>query len=116
MLIRSLLLLAALALGLCAGLIDVRSTGIVPVSLVLGVAAFALALIRPANAWLYALLMGLSVPLVHVLAPSLGVTEVSPPHPNVAATLLAIVPALAGALLGIFTRSALVGSPRRIRS
>jgi hypothetical protein len=53
--------------------------------------------------------MGLSIPVVYFCADLLGVTIPYPPAPHYAVTIAALVPALAGTLLGLGLRKLLPG-------
>lgn len=63
-----------------------------------------LAFARPERPWLWGVLMAAAVPLAYLVAPLLGVTPRSQPEPNLAATLLALIPALLGAYTGAALR------------
>jgi hypothetical protein len=89
-----LLLLGALALGLLSALVDSSpgwdDTGVSAAAVFVGAAAFGAT--RPSRAWLWALAVGLWIPV-------LGIVD----RGNVAA-LLALVPALLGAFAGAAAR------------
>jgi len=97
-----LLLLAALALGLLLALVDSSpdwdDTGVSAAAVFAGAAAFAAA--RPWRAWLWALAVGLWIPALGIVV-----------RDNYAA-LLALVPALLGALAGAGARRLLTGPDR----
>lgn len=85
--------------------------------LFLGGAAFIMALIVPAGAVPRAIVMGLSIPAVYFVANLLDVTIPYPPMPHYAVTIAALVPAMAGTLLGLGVRKLLPsgGPVRRTR-
>ena len=97
-----LLLLGALALGLLLALVDSSpgwdDTGVSAAALFLGAAAFGAT--RPSGAWLWALAVGLWIPVLGIVVGD-----------NYAA-LLALVPALLGALAGAAARRLLAGPDR----
>jgi hypothetical protein len=75
------------------------------------VAAFVLANVRPSFAWMSATVVGLGVPLVYLGATLGGLDIEYPPTPNIAATLLALLPAVAAALLALAIRRLVLGAP-----
>ena len=95
-----LLLGGALALGLALALVDASpgwdDTGVSAAAVLLVAAAFGAA--RPARAWLWALALGLWVPALNI------VLRGNP------AALLALVPAVAGAVAGAGARRLLGGA------
>jgi hypothetical protein len=97
-----LLLLGALALGLLLAVVDSSpgwdDTGVSAAAVFAGAAAFGAT--RPARAWLWALAVGLWIPVLGIVV-----------HGNYAA-LLALVPALLGALAGAAARRLLAGPDR----
>ena len=97
-----LLLLGALALGLLLALVDASpgwdDTGVSAAGVLLAAAVFGAA--RPARAWLWALAVGLWIPVLGIVL-----------HGNPAA-LLALVPALVGAFAGAGARRLLTGPGR----
>ncbi len=113
-LVRSLLLLAAFGIGTFAGYVDLMSASATPALVVVAVGGLVLALIRPANGWLYAVIMGCAIPVAHLIAPLVQLTEAHIPEPNIAVTVLAVAPALAGSLAGMLLHRGLFGAaPRR---
>lgn len=101
----------ALTLGLLAGWLDVRNTEVQVAAGGLFVFGFVLGALRPARAWLWALLLGLCMPLSLAVARWRQVDAAWPiGWRNVAESALAVVPALLGAYGGalgrwIFNRS-----------
>ena len=97
-----LLLVAALAVGLALGLVDSSpgwdDTGVSAAAVFAATAAFAAA--RPSRAWLWALAVGLWIPLLGIAL-----------RGNDGA-LLALVPAALGALAGAGARRLLAGPDR----
>lgn len=93
-------LLLTVATGIVAGVTDLRSPDVRGAFGVLFAAAFFLAAWHPDGAWRRGLMLGLSVPLAHMIAQLTG-----RPLPysidNHAATLLAVIPALLGTMVGM---------------
>ena len=89
-------IIVALALGVVAGVVDLfaRSPQIAPIVIV--VFSFLLSLTYPRKAWLWALLVGMGVPLTNMLALELGYGYLRRPE-NIYLTYLALVPAFIGA-------------------
>jgi hypothetical protein len=108
---RVLFLLVALAAGVAIGIYDFTTGDAMLTAVLLAVAAFVLAIVRPSFAWMSATVVGLGVPLVYLAATLAGVAIEYPPTPNLAATLLALLPAVAAALLGLALRRLVLGAP-----
>ncbi|HET7603811.1 MAG TPA: hypothetical protein VFK36_12385 [Gemmatimonadales bacterium] len=108
---RMLFLVLALVAGLGIGLYNFTTGDALVTAVLLAVAAFVLAVVRPSYAWMSATVIGLGVPLVYLGATLAGVAIEFPPSPNVAATLLALLPAVAAALLGLALRRLVLGAP-----
>lgn len=112
--LRPVGLLLAAGLGIGCGLYDLHTGRSDTMALFLGGATFILAVIVPAGAVPRAIVMGLSIPAVYLVATLLDVTIPYPPTPHYAVTIAALVPALAGALLGLAVRKLLpTGEPAR---
>jgi hypothetical protein len=95
----TVVLLLTVAAGVFAGVTDVRSQEVQGPVAVLFAAAFVLAAWHPEGAWRRGLMLGLSVPLAHVVAHLSGhVLPYSVENP--VSTLLAIVPAMLGTFVG----------------
>ncbi|HEU4828298.1 MAG TPA: hypothetical protein VFT04_03810 [Gemmatimonadales bacterium] len=109
--------LLAAAIGVACGIYDLHTGRSDTMALFLGGAALVLALIVPAGAVPRAIVMGLSIPAVYLAATLLDLTIPFPPTPHYAVTIVALVPALAGALLGLAVRKLIPssGPPRRTR-
>lgn len=96
----ALALLLTVAAGVVAGVADVRSEDVQGPVAVLFAAAFFLAAWHPDGAWRRGLMLGLSVPMAHVVSHLSGHAlpySVDPP----AFTLLAVVPAMLGTFVGV---------------
>jgi hypothetical protein len=108
---RVLFLLLALIAGLGIGLYNFSTGDTLTTTIMLAVVAFLLAVLRPSSALMSATVIGLGVPLSYLGATLGGVAIEYPPSPNIAATLLALLPAVAAALLGLAVRRLVVGAP-----
>ncbi len=114
-LLRALLLAGALALGIIIGLADLRTGETMLTAALIALVSLAFAAVRPSNALLHALVVALGVPAVYLWATFFEHPILFPPTPNLAATLLAIVPAILGTLAGLFLRRLVTGPARRRR-
>lgn len=108
---RALFFLLALAAGIGIGLFNLSTGDALTTAIMLAVAAFVLAIVRPSFAWMSATVVGLGVPLVYLGATLGGLDIKYPPTPNIAATLLALLPAVAAALLALAMRRLVLGAP-----
>lgn len=111
-LVRILFLLLAVALGVLAGLFALQGGDLRRIVIFVAAAAFVLAALRPPFAWTSAIVIALGIPGVYLVAMAAGAPIARPPEPNVAVTLLALLPALAGALLALFLRRLLGSEPK----
>jgi NO-binding membrane sensor protein with MHYT domain len=76
-----------------------------PMVLLLLVVTFLFGVAQPKQAWLWALIVGLGIPLAHLLGLLVGYRPPYPVGPNVFVTFIALVPAFIGAYLGVLARS-----------
>lgn len=96
----TLALLLTVAAGVVAGVTDLRSPDVQGPVAVLFAAAFFLAAWHPDGAWRRGVMLGVSVPLAHMVAELSGRTlPYTVDHP--ASTLLAIIPAMLGTVVGV---------------
>ena len=116
--LRAFGLLAAAILGIACGIFDLRTGRSETTALLLGGAAMLFALGSPLGAVPRAVVLGACIPLVYFVATLLDLTIPYPPVPHYAATAIAVVPALAGALLGLALRHLVPdrGPRRRLHS
>ncbi len=93
-------LLLTVAAGVLVGVIDVRSVEVQGSVGVLFAAAFFLAAWHPEGAWRRGLMLGMSVPLAHLVS---SVTGHALPYTvdSPVSTLLAVVPAMLGTMVGM---------------
>jgi len=99
----------ALVFGLIAGYVNLHAKEVQPPALVVLLSAFLLGYIHPKRAWLWALIMGLSISLSYAVASAIGYQTPYPPTPNAFASLIALIPAFVGAYVGVLVRSVTVG-------
>ena len=97
-------LILALTGGIFAGWVDFNNDEPQAAVLVILVVTFILGLIQPRKAWLWAIIVALSLPAVYLFARSLGYQPFSPPSPGWYASLLALIPAFIGAYAGALGR------------
>jgi len=100
-----LLVPGALALAALVGWLDFHSDEVQPAVLLILVITAALSFAAPTKAWLWALIMGLSVEATYLVALSAGLVPRAPMTP-VAGGLLALIPAAIGAASGVGVRFA----------
>ena len=103
MLIKTVLVLLTLAFGSLVGYTDLRAEEVQPAVLLIGSFAALLGAAYPDGAWRRGLLLGLSVPLAHVVSQLTG-TVLPYPLPSFADTFLALIPALVGSYVGVGLR------------
>ena len=103
MLTKSVLLLLTVAFGSLVGYTDVRAQEVQPAGLLILSFATLLGAAFPDGAWRRGLLLGLSVPVAHVLSQLTG-TVLPYPVPHFADTFLALIPAMVGSYLGVGLR------------
>jgi hypothetical protein len=104
----------AIVLGCIAGRADLRNNDVQGPVLLILMFSFLLGVLRPKSAWLSGMLVGLTIPVIHFIAqarkwPVNFPTDSSTPY----WAFLALIPALAGAFAGSFTRRALQGMMHR---
>ena len=94
----------AVVSGAIAGVIDMFAAEIQPALFLILVATCLLGFLQPQRAWLWALIIGGSILVVHLLGMLVGFQPSYPVEPNVWVTSIALLPALIGAYLGAITR------------
>jgi len=115
-------IILALPLATLTGYLDMRAREVQGIVLILLILTGVFALAWPRRAWLWALLFGVSVPAWHFgvalaglmqrasgwdLLPDATLTHVYIVKPNLAATFLALIPAVIGSLFGAGIRMAI---------
>lgn len=86
--------------------VDVHATEVQATLMVLLPATFLLGLLHPRRAWLWALIIGLSIPLTYLLAGPLGIVTAEPPSPPYTG-LIVLVPAFIGTYAGVLAAAAI---------
>ena len=76
-----------------------------PMVLILLTVAFLFGVVQPKHAWQWALIIGLGVPLAHLIGRVFGYRPPYPVEPNVLVTFIALIPAFIGAYLGVLART-----------
>ena len=102
-----LYLVLAVIGGLLAGAVDFNNDE--PQAAVIVIVAFAglLGLIQPRQAWRWALIVGLGIPIVYLIATGLGYHSKSVPEPGWYASLIALIPAFISTYCGALLRKAI---------
>ncbi len=103
-------LAVALIGAFLAGAVDFNNDEPQAAVIVIVVFAGALGLIRPKYAWLWAIIVGLGVPVVYLIATVLGYQSKSVPEPGWYASLIALIPAFVSTCCGVLLRKAIVVS------
>jgi hypothetical protein len=90
-----------------AGAVDFNNDE--PQATVIVVIVFAglLGFIQPRKAWRWALIVGLGVPIIYLIAAALGYQPRSVPEPGWYASLIALIPAFISAYCGVLLRKAI---------
>ncbi len=118
LLMRALYFLMALLAGAACGLVHLRNGQTAVTALALAGAALVLAAVWPAWGLSSAVAVALGVPVAYLGASLLSAEIRHPPSPHFAATLLAFLPAITGALLGLLLHRIVAGEsarPTRVR-
>ena len=105
---KRLLLVYVLALFASAaiGYVDTHTNtdDNLPMVLILLTVTFLFGVIQPKQAWQWALIIGLGVPVSHLIGLAVGYRPPYPVEPNVLVTFIALIPAFVGAYLGVLAR------------
>jgi cyanate permease len=101
--------IVALIGGFVAGAVDFNNNE--PQAAVIVIIAFAGALgfAQPRKAWRWAIIVGLGVPIVYLIATAFGYQPKSPPEPGWYASLIALIPAFFSTYCGVLLRMAISG-------
>jgi hypothetical protein len=100
------ILIGALVVGALAGYIDQHNEEVQATVLVLVVGMTVIGYLLPKWSWLAALIAGSCILAAALISRAMGIPERFPIEPNVFASLLAIIPAGIGALVGVAIRKA----------
>ena len=109
-----LFVVLALGAGSLATWIDSHATEPQPAAGIILVAAGLLGLLRPGKAWLWALILGVSLFVGDSLFPALRLQPISPPEPGPYATLIALIPAFIGAYAGVLFNKVITAGKDRV--
>ena len=96
--------LLSFAGGLIAGWVDFNNDEPQAAAIVVMICAAILGFAQPKNAWRWAIVIALSIPLVYLIAIAAGLQPRTPPEPGLYASLLALIPSFIGAYGGVFIR------------
>ena len=99
-----IVVLIGVLVGALAGYVDTHNDEVQATVLVLIVGMAITGFAAPKWWWLAALVAGSCILFAHLIARALGIPPLYPVQPNIFASLLAIVPALLGALAGVAAR------------
>lgn len=94
----------AIIFGIIVGYVNLHASEVQAPVLAILVFTFLLGYLHPRRAWIWALVLGLSILLSYVVAPVAGYHTPYPPSPNIFATLIALIPACIGAYAGVLIR------------
>jgi hypothetical protein len=97
---------AAVAVGIVAGLVDFHNNEPQAAVLVLLVLGCPLGFARPRHAWRWGVITALGIPAVYLIGARLGYQPVDSIHPNIFASLIAMIPGLLGVYVGALARRA----------
>lgn len=90
-----------------AGAVDFNNDEPQAAVVVIIVFAGLLGFIQPRKAWRWALIVGLGVPIVYLIATALGYQSKSVPEPGWYASLIALIPAFISTYCGVLLRKAI---------
>ena len=109
----SLWMMVAVAVALSAfiGWLDFHASEVQPAVLLLLLITGVLSYLDPSRAWLWVLILGLSVQTTHIIATAFGITQRYPMTPAYGG-LVALIPAAIGAACGFAARTAFSRPPR----
>ena len=96
--------------GFLAGAVDFNNDEPQAAVIVIVVFAGLLGLIQPRKAWRWALIVGLGVPIVYLIASALGFHAKSVGEPGWYASLIALIPAFISTYCGVLLRKAFAAS------
>jgi hypothetical protein len=102
----AIVVLIGVIVGAFAGYVDTHNDEVQATVLVLVVGMAITGFAFPKWSWLAALVAGSCILFAHLIARALGIPPLYPVEPNVLASLLALIPAMLGALAGAAVRRA----------
>lgn len=92
--------------GFLAGAVDFNNDEPQAAVIVIVVFAGLLGFIQPIKAWRWAIIVGLGVPAVYLIATALGYHSKSVPEPGWYASLIGLIPAFISTYCGVLLRKA----------
>ncbi len=102
--------LLSFAGGLIAGWVDFNNDEPQAAAIVVILCAALLGFAQPRNAWRWAIVVALGIPLVYLIATALGLQPRTLPEPGIYASLLALIPSFIGAYGGVLIRKVISSS------
>jgi hypothetical protein len=90
-----------------AGAVDFNNNEPQAAVIVIVICAGLLGFIQPKKAWLWAIISGLGIPAVYLIATALGYHSKGVPEPGWYASLIALIPAFISAYGGVLARKML---------
>lgn len=105
-----LLISVALVGAFIAGAVDFNNNEPQAALIVIVIFAGLLGFIQPRKAWLWAIIIGLGIPVVYLIATALGYHSKGAPEPGWYASLIALIPAFISAYCGVLVRKILAAS------
>lgn len=90
--------------GAAAGYVDLHNDEVQACLILMLPAGFFAGLLQPRGAWRWALVLGLGVPVAHLVARLVGYRPPYPVRPNDFAVLLALIPAFVATYAGVAAR------------
>lgn len=102
----------ALVIGLGASYVDMHNDEVQAAAIVVFLGAGAVAFWRPRHAWLWGLLCGVGIPLGYCITLIAGTVQREWPQPMIAASLIAVIPGITGAYLGVGARALIMRGSR----
>lgn len=97
----------ALMGGFAAGAVDFNNDEPQAAMLVIIVFTGLLGFVQPRKAWRWAIIVGLGVPIVYLIATAFGYQPKSLPEPGWYASLIALIPAFFSTYCGVLLRKAI---------
>jgi hypothetical protein len=104
---------AAIAVGIFAGLVDFHNNEPQPAAAVLLVSGALLGFARPRGAWRWGVIAALGIPAVYLAGGALGFKPIDVMHPNIFASLVALIPAMIGVYAGALIKKLFVRQSAR---
>jgi hypothetical protein len=93
--------------GFLAGAVDFNNNEPQAAVIVIVVFAGLLGFIQPRKAWRWAIIVGVGIPVVYLIATALGYHSNGVPEPGWYASLIALIPAFISAYFGVLVRKAI---------